>query len=488
MLIKTARFLHSSFNFKRFLTQSTSQTIYALSSGQGKCGVAVIRVSGSYAPEALKTMLDAPALPKPRYAHLKTIKHPLTKETLDQGLVLWFPGPKSFTGEDCFELQIHGGVAVVSAVLNALGAIPNLRLAKPGEFTRRAFFNRKMDLTEVEGLADLIHAETEAQRKQALLQAHGGLSKVYNRWRDLLVRCVAHVEAYIDFDETDTLEVDIMKGVVENVVGLKREMEKHLVDGRRGERLRSGVKTVILGEPNVGKSSLLNALSRKPAAIVTPIAGTTRDVLEVSLDIGGYPVVLADTAGLRFNTSDVIEKEGINRALLSYETADLVVVMLDAEKFVDWCHLSKNANPEKFLQHCLQNMAVENIFNKEHVIVFNKTDLIETSLLNSLQKNFLTISCKTEDGFTALVNTLTNKLKNLCGTPSEHISMNQARHRQHITDCLNKLNEFLNDNSSDTVLMAEHLRIALRHLGKLTGAVTSEQLLDVIFKDFCIGK
>lgn len=486
MLIKTARFSHLPFNFKRFFTQSTAQTIYAVSSGQGKCGVAVIRVSGSYASEALKRMIDALAPPKPRYAHLKTIKHPLTKETLDQGLVLWFPAPKSFTGEDCFELQVHGGVAVVSAVLNALGAIPNLRLAKRGEFTRRAFFNRKMDLTEVEGLADLIHAETEAQRKQALLQAHGGLSKVYNRWRDLLVKSLAHVEAYIDFDETDTLEVDIMKNVVENVMGLKSEMEKHLVDGRRGERLRNGVKTVILGEPNVGKSSLLNALSRKPAAIVTPIAGTTRDVLEVSLDIGGYPVVLADTAGLRFNTNDVIEKEGINRALLSYETADLILIMLDAQKFIN-----NNTKPEQFLQHCLKNMAIENISNKEHVIIFNKIDLIPTNLLNSLQKNFRTISCKTEDGFTDLINTLTDKLKKLCGTPSEHISMNQARHREHITDCLNKLNDFLNaqsDGSSDAVLRAEHLRVALRHIGKLTGTVTSEQLLDVIFKDFCIGK
>lgn len=482
LLFKTAQYI-----FKRTLAQSTPQTIYALSSGQGKCGVAVIRVSGAYASEALKRMLDAPAPPKPRHAHLKTIKHPLTKETLDQGLVLWFPAPKSFTGEDCFELQVHGGVAVVSAVLNALGAIPNLRLAKPGEFTRRAFFNRKMDLTEVEGLADLIHAETEAQRKQALLQAHGGLSKVYNRWRDSLVKSLAHVEAYIDFDETDTLEVDIMKNVVENVVGLKSEMEKHLVDGRRGERLRNGVKTVILGEPNVGKSSLLNALSRKPAAIVTPIAGTTRDVLEISLDIGGYPVVLADTAGLRFNTNDIIEKEGINRALLSYETADLILVMLDAQKFIN----NNNTKPEQFLQHCLKNMSIENISNKEHVIIFNKTDLIPTNLLNSLQKQFLTISCKTEDGFTDLINTLTDKLKRLCGTPSEHISMNQARHREHITDCLSKLNDFLNaqsDDSSDAVLRAEQLRVALRHIGKLTGAVTSEQLLDVIFKDFCIGK
>lgn len=494
MIFKKALFLpRACFNFKRLVTYSSSETIYALSSGQGKCGVAVIRVSGSYASHALKSMINTTALPKPRYAYLKTIIHPSTKETLDQGLVLWFPGPKSFTGEDCFELQVHGGIAVVSAVLNALSTLPNMRLAKPGEFTKRAFFNRKMDLTEVEGLADLIHAETEAQRKQALLQAHGSLSKVYNRWRDLLIRCVAHIEAYIDFDETDTLEVDIMKEAVETVVCLKSEMEKHLADGRKGERLRNGVKTVIFGEPNVGKSSLLNALSKKPAAIVTPIAGTTRDVLEVNLDIGGYPVVLMDTAGLRSYTTDVIEKEGISRALGSYETADLVIMMLDAEKFVEWCKLYSNSNPMDFLQHCLQNMFVEDIFTKEHVIVFNKIDLIQmnNNLFNCLKKNFFLISCKTEYGFTALISVLTEKLKNLCGTTSEHISMNQARHRQHITDCLRKLNDFLNaqnDVNVDAVLMAEHIRVALRHLGKLTGAVTSEQLLDVIFKDFCIGK
>lgn len=477
--------------FKRNFAQA--HTVYALSSGQGKCGVAVIRVSGSSAADALKSIINTSSLPKPRYAHLKNIKHPTSKETLDQGLVLWFPGPKSFTGEDCFELQVHGGLAVVTAVLNALGTLPNLRLAKPGEFTKRAFFNGKMDLTEVEGLADLIHAETEAQRKQALLQAHGYLSKIYNNWKDSLVKCVAHIEAYIDFDETDTLELDIVKQVTKDVVKLKEELERHLKDGRKGERLRSGVKTVILGEPNVGKSSLLNALSRKPAAIVTSIAGTTRDVLEVTLDVGGYPIILTDTAGLRFDTTDVIEKEGINRALLSYETADLVIVMLDSKKFVDWCRENKKQNPKEFFEHSLKNILLNGISNKEHVVVFNKTDLIETSVscFKSIENDFIPISCKTEDGFTLLVDTLTNKLKNLCGIPTEHISMNQARHKQHVTDCLNKLNDFLNAQNSvncDTVLLAEHLRLALKHLGRLTGAVTSEQLLDVIFKDFCIGK
>lgn len=482
-------------NFKRFLTQSTSQTIYALSSGQGKCGVAVIRVSGSYASEALKSMLDIHVPPKARYAHLKTIKHPLTKEILDQGLVLWFPGPKSFTGEDCFELQVHGGVAVVSAVLNALGTIPNLRLAKAGEFTRRAFFNGKIDLTEVEGLADLIHAETEAQRRQALLQAHGHLSKVYKRWTSILVKCVAHIEAYIDFDETDTLDLNIMKDVTESVFKLKSELDKHLVDGRKGERLRSGVKTVILGKPNVGKSSLLNALSRKPAAIVTPIAGTTRDVLEISLDIGGYPIVLIDTAGLRFHTTDEIEKEGINRALLSYETADLVIILLDTTEFVNWCKSNNKNNSSEFLQNCLQNMVIKSscLLNKQHVVIFNKIDLIDKNdcFFKAVSQNFVTISCKTEENFAVLINTLTKKLEDLCGIPSEHVSMNQARHRQHVNDCLKKLNDFLiahKSMNSDVVLMAEHLRVALKHLGKLTGAVTTEQLLDVIFKEFCIGK
>lgn len=486
------------FAAKRYFSQAKLHTIYALSSGQGKCGVAVIRVSGSHAAEALKSMINAPSLPKPRFAHLKKVKHPISRETLDEGLVLWFPGPKSFTGEDCFELQVHGGVAVVSAVLNALSTIPNLRLAKPGEFTKRAFFNGKMDLTEVEGLADLIHAETEAQRKQALLQAHGHLSKIYNDWKGCLMKCLAHVEAYIDFDETDTLELDIMQRVVQDVTKLKAEIEQHLADGRKGERLRSGVKTVILGEPNVGKSSLLNVLSRKPAAIVTPIAGTTRDVLEINLDIGGYPVVLVDTAGLRFNTNDAIEKEGINRALLSYEAADLVIIVLDSKKFVDWCNVHNKHSPNEFFEYTLKTLITESsslkeLINREYVVVFNKIDLVETNAfcLNISQNNFIPISCKTENGFSVLVDTLTEKLKDLCGASTEHISMNQARHKQHITDCLNKLTDFLNAHNAvnyDIVLSAEHLRVALRHLGQLTGVVTSEQLLDVIFRDFCIGK
>lgn len=479
---KLPRFMRNPLT--RLFASAKPQTIFALSSGQGKCGVAVIRASGADAGDALKQMLAIHNLPKPRYAHLKTIRHPSTKEVLDRGIVLWFPGPASFTGEDCFELQVHGGVAVVSAILNALGAISNLRLAKPGEFTKRAFFNGKLDLTEVEGLADLIHAETEAQRRQAVLQAQGFLSKIYNGWRDVLVKCVAHVEAYIDFDETDALESDVIGHVTREVERLHGEIERHLADGRKGELLRSGVRTVILGEPNVGKSSLLNVLCRRPAAIVTPVEGTTRDVLEVTVDVGGYPVVLMDTAGLRFDTEDVVEKEGINRALSCYQAADLVILLLDSEKFAE-----SKSSPNEFLKRSLHALNLtEDFCAKEHLVVFNKNDLIEKDVLSH---EFLSISCKTNDGLSKLTSTLAQRLEKLCGLPREHVSMNQARHREHLTDCLGKLNECLRAQKMpnyDTALLAEHLRVALRHLGKLTGAVTSEQLLDVIFKDFCIGK
>ncbi|KAJ8911652.1 hypothetical protein NQ315_005998 [Exocentrus adspersus] len=330
----------------KFIRLCSSHTIFALSSGlfyvilflkgQGKCGVAVIRISGPDSERALQLVTNLSDVPKPRTAILRSITHPRTQEVLDKGLILWFPGPRSFTGEDSFELQVHGGVAVINAVLDALGSIDRLRLAEPGEFTRRAFHNGKLDLTEVEGLADLLQAETELQRKQAFLQTQGSLSKVYNKWKNALIKCVASIEAHIDFDETDTLELNLLQVMMEDVKNLSNEIQNHLLDGHKGEILRTGVKTVIIGEPNVGKSSLLNILCKRPAAIVTPIEGTTRDILEVTLNIGGYPLVLADTAGLRSKTEDLVEKEGISRALQLYEKADLVLLIIDSEKYVKW--------------------------------------------------------------------------------------------------------------------------------------------------------
>ncbi|CAH1116264.1 unnamed protein product [Phaedon cochleariae] len=482
----------------------SSDTIFALSSGHGKCGVAVIRVSGKNSPTALKLLTDSNVLPKARSAILRRIKHPISKETLDRGLILWFPGPKSFTGEDSFELQVHGGIAVVNAILNALGSIPSLRLAEPGEFTRRAFHNAKLDLTEVEGLADLLQAETELQRRQAYLQTEGSLSKLYNKWKKTLTNGVAHVEAHIDFGETETLEPHLIEHVAKDIHILARDIEQHLADGRKGEILRNGVKTVILGEPNVGKSSLLNLLCERPAAIVTPIEGTTRDVLEVTLNIHGYPLVLADTAGLRSSTKDIIEKEGIERALKLYEKSNLVILVVDMEKYRNWKRIHEERGINKYLKEYVDKLKISNLidasdenisFTKQCLVVFNKSDLGQDEDASIDEDHFVRISCKTEDGVAKLTHMISQKLRILCGEPSEeHPSMNQLRHRQHLSDCLKSLQLFLDEVSSDDtkeydlVIMAEYLRKSLRQLGKLVGNVTTDQLLNVIFKDFCIGK
>nr|CAI5833883.1 unnamed protein product [Callosobruchus analis] len=463
-----------SLGIKHWFSGLSSDTIFALSSGQGKCGVAVIRVSGPHSQEALLQLTRLQKLPEPRLAILRSIKHPVSLETLDKGLVIWFPGPKCFTGEDSFELHVHGGLAVVSAVLNALQAIPKLRLAEPGEFTRRAFYNKKLDLTEVEGLADLLQSETELQRKQAFLQSQGALSKLYNRWKQSLTSCVAHIEAQIDFEETETLELGLLEAVSKNVQKLVEEIERHINDGRKGEMLRQGVKTIILGEPNVGKSSILNLLCQRPAAIVTPFEGTTRDVLEITLNIGGYPLVIADTAGLRSETADQIEKEGIRRALELLDKCNLVLLVVDLEKYLK-CEKDRN-----------------DLFSKQCILVLNKVDLLHSTVDIDIN-NTVMLSCRTERGVSELTNILSDKLKALCGEPTEeHPSLNQVRHRQHLMDCVSYLKTFLKECSEgdarDLVIMAEYLRKALRHLGKLVGHVSSEQLLDIIFNEFCIGK
>ncbi|XP_074384956.1 5-taurinomethyluridine-[tRNA] synthase subunit GTPB3, mitochondrial isoform X2 [Zonotrichia albicollis] len=309
-------------------TRRTGDTIFALSSAPGRCGVAVIRASGPGSGAALRSLTGTPE-PPPRVMALRRIRDPQTAESLDRGLVVWFPGPHSFTGEDCAELHVHGGPAVVSGVLRALGRLPGLRPAEPGEFTRRAFAHGKLDLTAAEGLRDLIGAETEAQRRQALRQMEGDLGRLYQRWSHALTQALAHLEAYIDFSEDDNVEEEVLTQVRDTVRALLQELRGHLRDGRRGELLREGVRAVIAGPPNVGKSSLLNLLCRRPAAIVSPTAGTTRDVLEVALDIGGYPLVLSDTAGLR-QATDPVEREGVTRARDRLCQADLVLAVLDA--------------------------------------------------------------------------------------------------------------------------------------------------------------
>ncbi|GAV02089.1 hypothetical protein RvY_12698-3 [Ramazzottius varieornatus] len=298
------------FVLRRNSVAAASTTIYALSSGRGKSGIAVVRVSGPDTGSVLVQLLDRRSLPQPRRASLRVVRDPLTKEKIDKGIVLWMPGPHTFTGEDLAELHIHGGQAVINAVLYAIGRVPKTRLAEPGEFTRRSFLNGKIDLTEAEGIADVIHAETEAQRRQAFRQMDGDLRRKFSDFRERLMTARAHLEAFIDFSEEEHLEPDILNKVKRAVKSVQVDLKECLTDNRRGERLRNGVHVTIVGEPNVGKSSLLNAICQKPTAIVSPIAGTTRDVVESAFDLGGYPVLLSDTAGLR-ETEDVIESEGL---------------------------------------------------------------------------------------------------------------------------------------------------------------------------------
>jgi len=444
------------------------ETIFALASGGGPSGVAVLRLSGPGAGGAIKAFTGK-ALPEPRRAVFTRLRHPNTQDILDDGLVLWFPGPASFTGEDVAEFQIHGGKAVVAAFLEALSSLKGLRLAEPGEFTRRAFDNGKMDLTEAEGLADLIHAETEAQRKQALRQMEGALGDLYEGWRERLVRALAHQEAGIDFIEEEDIPEEIIAAVSKAVEALKADIENHLRDGHKGERLRDGIRIAIIGPPNAGKSSLLNRLARREAAIVSNIAGTTRDVIEVHLDLGGFPVVVSDTAGLR-ESGDQIEEEGVRRARRVAEEADIRVVVLDG---AFWPRIDS----------ATQQALAE---NDDSLIVINKWDIAknENTTCSSLSVSG-TLSAKTGEGLEAFLGYLT-KLIAVRWEQGSTPWLTRERHRAALEDSLDALNRY--QAEGDEELAAEDLRLAARALGRITGRVDVEDLLDVIFSEFCIGK
>lgn len=469
-------------------------TIFALSSGHGRCGVAVVRVSGPASLTALRTMAGLKHNPPPpRTALLRTITDPKTKEVLDRGLVLWFPGPHSFTGEDSAEFHIHGGPAVVSSVLQALGSVPGMRPAEAGEFTRRAFQAGKLGLTEVEGLGDLIHAETEAQRRQALRQMSGDLGRLYQDWSHRLKRCLAHVEAFIDFSEDELIEEGVLNQVDQSVSQLRSEIETHLRDERRGERLRAGVHVVIAGVTNAGKSSLLNSLCQRPAAIVSPIAGTTRDVVETALDVGGFPVVLSDTAGLR-DSPDLVEREGVRRAKERVEQADLTLVV------VDCAQLPSDKQTEALLKNHLSSVisTQESYRTDRCILVLNKLDLLTEERRQRLEADLNTltglptvccISCHTNEGLQYFITQLHNRVKDLCGDPqSGGPSLTQARHRSHLQHCVSSLSQYHLYRYTDLALAAEGVRLALTSLGRITGRVGAEEILDIIFKDFCIGK
>jgi tRNA modification GTPase len=375
--------------------------------------------------------------------------------------VLWFPAPNSTTGEDVAELHLHGSRAVLAAIMEVLGRL-GLRLAEPGEFTRRAFLNGKLDLLQAEAIADLAAAETEAQRRQALRQLDGELGGLYRGWRDRLTRILAHLEAAIDFPDED-LPPEIEDRILDEANELVTAIEYHLADGHRGERLRDGISVAIVGPSNAGKSSLLNKIARREAAITSPIAGTTRDVIEVAIDLQGYPVVLADTAGLR-DSNDLIEQEGLRRALQRAIEAEIRLFVFDAGRPTEACGASAWPGPDTLL-------------------VANKIDLVQARRAD-LPKTAIPISALTSEGVDTLLTALGERVAQ--SYRIEAPLLTRARHRQALEEAAASLQRSLSAGLPE--LRAEDLRLALRSLGRITGAVDVEDLLDVIFRDFCIGK
>ena len=442
-------------------------TIYALSSGPGISGIAVVRISGSDSSKVLK-LLTKNELPTPRVATLRKINNINTSELIDEGLILWFPGPQSYTGEDMVEIHIHGGKAVVEALLNTLSNIKECRLADPGEFTKLAFQNSKINLLKAESIADLISAETEIQRLQAVKMMKGKSSEKFNELREKLLKILSFVEAKIDFPDEDLPEENLKK-IKEDSSNVLNEIKKILNDQKVGEIIREGFKIAIVGPTNAGKSSLLNNLSNREVAIVSEIAGTTRDVVETHLNIDGYPVIISDTAGIR-DSKDEIEKKGIKLSLKKAENADLKLVVVDA----------KNIDLSGFLNDLLK---------KDAILVINKSDLLKEKLDSEISKfNHVLISLKDNLNIDKLISKIKNHLENKF-ISEEDILITRERHRQHLLQCVDHLNNFSDKNDKkDFDKAAEDLRLATRQLGMIVGKVDVEEILGSIFNDFCIGK
>ena len=442
-------------------------TIYALSSGAGVSGVAIIRISGPETKNVLKS-LTKKEIPQPRVATLRKINNINTSELIDEGLILWFPGPESYTGEDMAEIHVHGGHAVVTSLQNEISGIKNCRLAEPGEFTRLAFQNGKINLLKAESIVDLISAETEMQRLQAIKIMQGNSSVKFNNLREKLLKILSFVEAKIDFPEEDLPDENIKK-IKEDSNSALKEIKKILNDQKVGEIIREGFKIAIVGPTNAGKSSLLNNLANREVAIVSEIAGTTRDVIETHLNIDGYPVIISDTAGIR-NSKDEIEKKGIKLSFSKAENADLKLVVVDA----------KSIDLSGFLNDLLKNNAI---------LVVNKSDLLEKKLDPEVSKfNHVIVSLKNNLNVDKLILEISNNLKNkfVC---EEDILITRERHRQHLVQCADHLKNFLDKNDKkDFDKAAEDLRLATRHLGMIVGKVDVEEILGSIFNDFCIGK
>ena len=442
-------------------------TIFALSTGPGISGVAIIRISGNETRKVVEALTGEP-LPRPRVACLKKFNKINSSELIDEGILLWFPGPNSYTGEDMAEIQVHGSKAVIDALHSSLSDIENCRLAEPGEFTKLAFQNGKINLLKAESIADLISSETEIQRQQAIKIMNGKSADQFNFLREKLLKILSHVEAKIDFPDEDLPNniLDEIKNSSDEVIA---KIKKILDDQKVGERIREGFKIAIVGPTNAGKSSLMNYLSNRDVAIVSEIAGTTRDVIETHLNIDGYPVTISDTAGIRDSKND-IEKKGIKLSLNRAEEADLKLVVADAK------------NPD--FTGVLKDFLDENA-----ILVINKSDLLKNDIDSELKKtNHVLISIKENKNIEELISKIKNNLKNKFIT-SDDTLITRERHRQHLQQCLDHLNNFNQKKEiEDFDKAAEDLRLATRHLGMIVGKVDVEEILGSIFNDFCIGK
>ena len=444
-----------------------NQTIYALSTVFGKSGVAVIRVSGKDALLSISKLTDININNiKARYAYFTSLKS-VEGEILDKCLVLYFKSPYSFTGEDVVEFQIHGSKAVISSLIDNLGQLENYRLAEPGEFSKRAFYNQKMDLTEAEGLADLIDAETSEQQKYAIRQMEGNLKNLYEGWRSNLVELLSHLEAYIDFPEED-IPQNITENMKNNVFKLSEDIKKHLQNSSAGEILRDGYRVVIVGPPNAGKSSLLNAIAKREAVIVSDIEGTTRDSIDIHLDLGGYPVIFTDTAGLR-ETEELIEQKGIEIALQKVKSADLIICLFDGSK--DGVQLFDN-----ILKDSKNNI----------LIIANKSDKLTFEQCSELKnKGCLVISAKNNDDINKLLSVIQDNIKQKF-TSGSNLLITRQRYKEALNNALENLSRFSFDK--DIELTAEDIRLSAREIGKITGRIEIDEILDKIFGSFCIGK
>ncbi len=446
------------------------QTIFALATPHGKSGIAVIRISGANARKAIYAFGAEP--PVPRVATLATLKY--DRQVIEKALLLHFNTPHSFTGEDIVEIHCHGSRAVLRKLLDILASLPDFRMAEPGEFTRRAFLNGKMDLTAAEGLADLIEAETEAQRKQALRAMEGDAAKFYEDLRKSILHSLAYLEAYIDFPDEEIPD-NVLAEIDGEVASIIRNITRQLDDGRMSERIREGITIAILGSPNVGKSSLMNLLAKRDVAIVSNIAGTTRDVIEVHLDIKGYSVILADTAGIREH-ADVIEREGIRRSLERARTADIRLVVLDAQEV---------ASDQRSVTRNIESL-IAGHRPQTAIFLINKSDLAAPAIAPICGIMPIPFSAKKRTGMDELMQAIEQRI--LANVPPEASFITHSRHRAHLTAALTHLHKYLEMREAGLELKCEELRRASVEAGSITGTITNDEVLGYIFGSFCIGK